>query len=133
MITNQSSNTCVDEIANGIYRISTPVPPTAMPGGFTFNQYLVTDDDSLLYHTGPRKLFPLGQEAISAIIPAQTLRYVGFSHYEADECGSLNEFLKLACIVPRGREMGQRYCVSWDSVWMSRYRPVHTAIRPSVR
>jgi hypothetical protein len=96
MITNQSSNTCVDEISNGIYRISTPVPPTAMPGGFTFNQYLVTDDDPLLYHTGPRRLFPLVQEAISAIIPAQTLRYIGFSHYEADECGSLNEFLELA-------------------------------------
>jgi flavorubredoxin len=96
MITNQSSNTCVDEIATGIYRISTPVPPTGMPGGFTFNQYLITDDDPLLYHTGPRKLFPLVQEAISAIIPPQTLRYVAFSHYEADECGSLNEFLELA-------------------------------------
>ena len=96
MITNQCSNTCVDEIATGIYRISTPVPPTGMPGGFTFNQYLITDDDPLLYHTGPRKLYPLVQEAISAIIPPQTLRYVAFSHYEADECGSLNEFLELA-------------------------------------
>jgi hypothetical protein len=61
MITNQSSKTRVDEIATGIYRISTPVPPAAMPGGFKFNQYLITDDEPLLYHTGPRKLYPLVQ------------------------------------------------------------------------
>jgi len=115
MITNQSSKTRVDEIATGIYRISTPVPPAAMPGGFTFNQYLITDDDPLLYHTGPRKLFPLVQEAISAIIPVQTLRYVGFSHYEADECGSLNEFLELA---PRAEPLCSQVAkmVSMDDV-----------------
>jgi flavorubredoxin len=96
MMTNQESGTRIDEITSGIYRISTPVPPEAMPGGFTFNQYLIADDAPLLYHTGPRKLFPLVCEAIEAVLPVQSLRYIGFSHYEADECGSLNDFLELA-------------------------------------
>jgi flavorubredoxin len=96
MITNDQSGTSVDEIATGIYRISTPVPPEAMPGGFTFNQYLVEDDQPLLYHTGPQKMFSLTREAIERILPVESLRYIGFSHYEADECGSLNDFLALA-------------------------------------
>lgn len=96
MITNQDSGTCIDEIAAGIYRISTPVPPEAMPGGFTFNQFLIEDEQPLLYHTGPKKMFPLISEAIARVLPVESLRYVGFSHYEADECGSLNDFLELA-------------------------------------
>ena len=96
MITNPESGTCIDEIADGIYRISTPVPPTEMPGGFTFNQYLIDDDDALLYHTGPKKLFPLVTAAIATILPAPRLRYICFSHYEADECGALNDFLGIA-------------------------------------
>jgi len=96
MITNQESGTTIDEISNGIYRISTPVPPEAMPGGFTFNQYLINDDAPLLYHTGPRKMFPLVSEAVASIIPVSSLRYIGFSHYEADECGTLNDFLEIA-------------------------------------
>ena len=96
MITNQESGTRIDEITSGIYRISTPVPPEVMPGGFTFNQYLIKDEAPLLYHTGPRKLFPLVCEAIASVIPVQSLRYIGFSHYEADECGTLNDFLELA-------------------------------------
>jgi len=96
MITNQESGTRIDEITSGIYRISTPVPPEVMPGGFTFNQYLIKDEAPLLYHTGPRKLFSLVCEAITSIIPVQSLRYIGFSHYEADECGTLNDFLELA-------------------------------------
>jgi flavorubredoxin len=96
MITNEAAGTTLDEIAAGIYRISTPVPPEAVPGGFTFNQFLVVDDDPLLFHTGPRKMFPLIRQAIEAVIPPHTLRFLGFSHYEADECGSLNEFLELA-------------------------------------
>jgi hypothetical protein len=55
-ITNQASGTSVHEIAAGIFRISTPVPPSAMPGGFTFNQFLVVDDEPLLFHTGPRRI-----------------------------------------------------------------------------
>ena len=96
MITNKDSGTRIDEIVSGIYRISTPVPPAAMPGGFTFNQYLIKDDRPLLYHTGPHKLFPLVEQAIAAILPVGSLRYIGFSHYEADECGSLNDFLQAA-------------------------------------
>jgi flavorubredoxin len=88
--------TRIDEIANGIYRISTPVPPSTIPGGFTFNQFLIKDDDPLLYHTGPRKMFPLISAAIESVLPVRSLRYIGFSHFEADECGSLNDFLEAA-------------------------------------
>jgi flavorubredoxin len=96
MVTNTASGTRVDEVASGIYRISTPIPPTAIPGGFTFNQYLVLDDDPLLFHTGLRRLFPLVREAVGAVMPVERLRWIGFSHYEADECGSLNEWLAIA-------------------------------------
>ncbi len=96
MIVNDKSSTRIDEIADGIHRISTPVPPEMIPGGFTFNQYLVVDESPLLYHTGPRKMFPLVCEAIASILPVSALRYIGFSHYEADECGSLNDFLEAA-------------------------------------
>jgi len=91
-----SNSTRIDEIVNGIFRISTPVPPEVIPGGFTFNQYLVVDEAPLLYHTGPSKMFPLIRDAISSVIPVESLRYIGFSHYEADECGSLNHFLEAA-------------------------------------
>jgi len=93
---NQQDITRIDEIANGIYRVSTLVPPALMPGGFTFNQYLIVDDAPLLYHTGPPKLFAPVCEAIASVIPVHSLRYIGFSHYEADECGSLNDFLEAA-------------------------------------
>ena len=96
MITNKETGTRIDEIASGTYRISTPVPPEAIPGGFTFNQYLVVDDSPMLYHSGPRKMFPVVQEAIATVIPVSSLRYIGFSHYEADKCGALNEFLEAA-------------------------------------
>ncbi len=88
------SGTQIDEIANGIYRISTPV--TVVPGGFTFNQYLVKDEQPLLFHTGLRRMLPLVRDAINAVLPVERLRYVSFSHYEADECGALNDFLAVA-------------------------------------
>ncbi len=94
MITNRVAGTRVDEIAREIFRISTPV--TAVPGGFTFNQYLVVDEEPLLFHTGPRRMFPLVREAVEAVMPVERLRYVGLSHFEADECGALNEFLAAA-------------------------------------
>src|SRR6185295_4013701 len=85
------------EIADGIYRISTPVPPSIMPGGFTFNQFLLVDESPLLFHTGPRKMFPLVREAVAKVLgDAGKLRYVSFSHVEADECGSINEWLAAA-------------------------------------
>ena len=94
MITNAQSNTRLDEVASGIYRISTPV--TNIPGGFSFNQYLIVDDAPLLYHTGPRGMFALTREAIAAVIPVERVRYVGFSHWENDESGALNQFLTIA-------------------------------------
>ncbi|HYM17178.1 MAG TPA: FprA family A-type flavoprotein [Micropepsaceae bacterium] len=94
MITNRDSGTRIDENTDGIYRISTPV--SVVPGGFTFNQYLIVDENPLLFHTGPRRMFPLVREAIAAVIPVEQLRYISFSHFEADECGALNEFLSVA-------------------------------------
>lgn len=91
-----NDQTTIDEIANGIYRISTAVPPPVIPGGFTFNQYLIEDESPLLYHTGPRKMFASIRAAIESVLPVQSLRYIGFSHFEADECGSLNDFLEVA-------------------------------------
>lgn len=94
MITDPQSGTNVREIADGIYRINTPVQLPV--GAFSFNQYLIVDDRPLIFHTGPRRMFPLVREAITAIMPPERLAYVGFSHVEADECGSLNEFLAIA-------------------------------------
>ena len=93
MITNTHSGTNVQEVAPRIYRINTPAD-IGMP--FSFNQYLVAGDEPLLFHTGPRKMFPLVAEAIGRVIPIERLRHIGFSHFEADECGSLNEFLAAA-------------------------------------
>ena len=94
-ITNKQSGTNVHEIADGIYRINTPVK-IAGAGGFSFNQYLIVDDEPLLFHTGLRKMFPLVREAVASVLPVEKLRYIAFSHVEADECGSLNEWLAAA-------------------------------------
>lgn len=94
-ITNSQSGTNVHEIADGIYRINTPVR-IAGAGGFSFNQYLIADDDPLLFHTGLRKMFPLVREAVQSVLPIEKLRYLAFSHVEADECGSLNDWLAAA-------------------------------------
>ena len=96
IVTNKETGTNVAEIADGVYRINTPLPPGIAPDGFSFNQYLVADDEPLLFHTGPRKLFPLVREAVESVIPVARLRHVSFSHFEADECGSLNEWLAAA-------------------------------------
>jgi glyoxylase-like metal-dependent hydrolase (beta-lactamase superfamily II) len=95
-ITNTQSGTNVHEVADGIFRINTPVSIAGGPGGFSFNQYLITDDEPLLFHTGPRKMFPLVHEAVSSVLPVRRLRYIAFSHVEADECGSLNEWLAVS-------------------------------------
>ncbi len=96
MITNSQSRTNIQEIASGIYRINTPIAIPGGPGQFSFNQYLIADEEPMIFHTGPRQLFPLVQEAVSRILPLQSLRYVALSHFEADECGSLNAFLAAA-------------------------------------
>ncbi len=93
-ITNAASGTNVHEIADSIYRINTPI--SIVPGGFSFNQYLILDDQPLLFHTGPRKLFSVIHEAVKHLIPAERLRFIALSHFEADECGSLNEWLAAA-------------------------------------
>ena len=96
-VTDEDAGTTIDEIADGVHRISTPVPPSDdLPPGFTFNQYLILDDDPLLYHTGLRKMFPLTRQAIASVMPVDDLRYIAFSHVEADECGALNDFLAVA-------------------------------------
>ncbi|HEY7521984.1 MAG TPA: FprA family A-type flavoprotein [Methylomirabilota bacterium] len=87
--------TSLDEVADGIYRISIPVRfPDGV--GFTFNQYLVIDEAPLLFHTGLRRMFPAVRKAVSRVLEVDRLRYIGFSHFEADECGSLNEWLAVA-------------------------------------
>jgi flavorubredoxin len=86
----------IDEIARDIYRINVAMPPSLIPGGFSFNQYLVADERPLLFHTGPRRLFGLVSEQIEKVMPVSALRHIAFSHVEADECGSLNEFLAAA-------------------------------------
>src|SRR5262245_55271987 len=95
-LTNAAPGTNVAEIAAGVYRINTPVEMTGGPGAFSFNQYLVVDDEPLLFHTGPRRMFPLVREAMASVMPVERLRWVAFSHFEADECGSLNEWLAAA-------------------------------------
>jgi flavorubredoxin len=94
-ITNSQSGTNVHEIADGIYRINTPVVIDG-GGAFSFNQYLIRDDEPLIFHTGPRRMFPLVREAVASVLPVEQLRYIAFSHVEADECGALNEWLAAA-------------------------------------
>lgn len=96
MITNQQSGTNIEEIADGIYRINTPVPMPGGPDYFNFNQYLIRDEMPLLFHSGPRQLFPFVSEAIASVLPLESLRFVAVSHFEADECGALNQFLGAA-------------------------------------
>ena len=84
--------TNIHEIAEGVHRLSTVVPDAA-PGGFTFNQYLMTGDEPLLFHTGPRQLFPLVQEAVAKVIDVDRLRWISFGHVESDECGAANQWL----------------------------------------
>jgi flavorubredoxin len=85
----------VDEIADDIYRISTYVPEVS-PEGFTFNQFLVKADEPLLFHTGPRGMFPLVAEAVATVVPVEALRWITFGHVESDECGSMNMWLTAA-------------------------------------
>lgn len=88
--------TDVAEIATGIYRLSTYVAEVAPPAGFTFNQFLVMGDEPLLFHCGMRGLFPLVSEAVARIMPIDRLRWISFGHVEADECGSMNQWLAAA-------------------------------------
>lgn len=87
--------TQIDEIAAGVYRLSTLVPDIA-PGGFTFNQFLLDADEPLLFHCGHRRMFPLISSALARIMPLGRLRWISFGHVEADECGAMNLWLAAA-------------------------------------
>ena len=88
--------TKISEITDGIFRLSTFVPDIGPPAGFTFNQFLVLGDEPLLFHTGLRKMFGLTHQAVSRIMPPDRLRWITFGHFEADECGAMNEWLAAA-------------------------------------
>jgi flavorubredoxin len=101
--------TRIAEIVDGIYRLSTFVPEIAPPAGFTFNQFLVLGEEPLLFHTGLRRMFPPVRDALARIMPPERLRWIAFGHYEADECGSMNEWLAVA---PRAQVAhGQTACL----------------------
>ena len=87
--------TRINEVAPGVFRLSTfvtQVPPT----GLAFNQFLILGDEPLLFHTGMRGLFPLVRDAVAKLMPVENLRWISFGHYEADECGAMNEWLAAA-------------------------------------
>ncbi len=84
--------TVVDEIAPDIFRLSTFISDA----NFMFNQFLVVDEEPLLFHTGLRGLFPLVSEAVQTLMPISRLRWITFGHVEADECGSMNQWLAAA-------------------------------------
>ena len=87
--------TKVDEIAPDIYRLSTLVPDIG-PDGFTFNQFLIDDEEPLLFHTGHRSMLPAITDAIRTVMPLERLRWISFGHVESDECGALNGLLAAA-------------------------------------
>ncbi len=87
--------TTIDEIAPDIFRLSTHIPEVG-PTGMSFNQFLVRDEQPFLFHTGMRGLLPLVAAALERVVPMADLRWISFGHVEADECGSMNEFLAAA-------------------------------------
>lgn len=87
--------TKISEIADRIYRLSTYLPE-AGPGGFTFNQFLIDAEQPLIFHTGLRHTFSSVSEAIATVMPLRRLRWITFGHFEADECGAMNQFLAAA-------------------------------------
>jgi flavorubredoxin len=88
--------TRIDEIADGILRLSTFVPDVAPPAGFTFNQFLVLGDEPLMFHTGLRRMFASNLAALRRVLPPERLRWITYGHFEADECGAMNDWLGVA-------------------------------------
>lgn len=82
-------DTKIDEVASGIYRISTYLPPADL----AFNQYLVDADEPLLFHCGMRALYPAVSAAVGSVMPLARLRWISFGHWEADESGAMNDWL----------------------------------------
>jgi len=111
----------VHEIANRIYRLSTFVPTVAGPTGLTFNQFLIDAEEPFLFHCGQRALFPSVAEAAARVLAPARLRWLSFSHVEADECGALDQWLAAA---PAAQPThGRRGCALWLN---------DTAARPAV-
>ncbi len=88
--------TRIDEIADGIYRLSTLVPEVSPPLGLSFNQFLIKAEQPMLFHLGHRHMFPQIAAAVAKLVPLEALRWLAYSHTEADECGALNEWLGAA-------------------------------------
>ena len=88
--------TKIDEIADGVFRLSTWVAEVAPPAGFSFNQFLVKADEPLLFHCGPRAMFPAVSAAVATVLPVDSLRWISFGHVESDECGAMNQWLAAA-------------------------------------
>jgi flavorubredoxin len=84
--------TTIDEISPDLFRLSVYVPEFDMQ----FNHFLVRDEEPLLFHAGFKGMFPLLREAVGKLIDPATLRWVGWSHFESDECGALNDWLHIA-------------------------------------
>jgi len=98
----------IDEIEQGIFRMSVYVPGIGPPHGFTFNSFLIVDEEPLLFHAGQRAMFPLFRDAVASIMPVERLRWISFGHVEADECGAMNLWLAAA---PESRVVhGQTAC-----------------------
>ena len=118
VVMEEFMETKINEIADGIFRLSTFVPDIAPPAGFTFNQFLVLGDEPLMFHTGLRKMFPLNREALSRIIPPERLRWIAFGHFEADECGAMNEWLAVApqATPAHGRPAAWCRSTTWPTV-----------------
>lgn len=97
--------TRIDEVAEGIFRLSAYVPDIAPPAGFTFNHFRVMGEEPLLFHTGLCRMFPALRDAVARLMPRDRLRWICFGHHKADECGAMNEWLG----GPRGvRQRGGR-------------------------
>lgn len=96
MLTNAHTGTRIDEVETGIYRINTPLLSDAIPGGFNLSQYLIVDDEPMVFHAGWHRWFPYVSEAISKVIPLNRIRHIGYSHFEGDEVGAMNELLAAA-------------------------------------
>ncbi len=88
--------TKIDEIAEGIFRLSTFLPAIAPPAGFTFNQFLIDAEQPLLFHCGPRAMFASVSAVVARVMPVERLRWIAFGHVEADECGAMNAWLAAA-------------------------------------
>lgn len=119
--------TTVHEIADRVYRLSTTLPDVA-PGGFVMNQYLLDGDEPLVFHTGPRRMFPLVSEAAAKVVAIDRLRWISFGHVESDECGAMNEWLAAA---PRSQVLfnGLGCMVSLDDLADRPPQPIDDDVR----